>query len=59
MIAMVGFVPGMAAPATRRGPLTPLVVLHALLFTGWLVLYLVQVLLLVSTGRTRCTASSA
>jgi hypothetical protein len=41
-IATASFLPGLIHPAARRGPITPLVVVHAAVFTGWLVLYLVQ-----------------
>ena len=41
-IATVAFVPGIVDPTSRRGPITPLVAVHAAAFTGWLVLYLVQ-----------------
>ena len=51
-IAIVAFVPGIVDPAPRRGALTPLVAIHAVAFTAWLVLYLVQGLL-VSTGNLR------
>ena len=52
IIAVVAFVPGIVDPASRRGPITPLVALHGALFSGWLVLYLVQSVL-VATGNRR------
>ena len=51
-IAAVGFLPGLIDGSSRRGPLTPLAAVHAAVFTGWLVLYLVQTLL-ASTGNIR------
>jgi hypothetical protein len=52
VLVIVSFGPGLVDPASRRGPLTPLVVAHAVTFTGWLVLYLVQTVL-AATGRLR------
>jgi hypothetical protein len=51
-IAIAAFLPGIIDPASRRGSLTPLVGLHAAVFTGWLILYLVQTIL-ASTGNIR------
>ena len=51
-IGVGAFSPGLLNPASRRGPVTPLVALHAVAFTGWLVLYLVQSVL-ASTGNLR------
>lgn len=50
VVAMVSFGPGLVDSSSRRGPLTPLAAVHAVAFTGWLVLYLVQTLL-AATGR--------
>lgn len=52
IIAVVAFVPGMVDPASRRGPVTPLVALHGALFSGWLALHLVQSVL-AATGNRR------
>jgi hypothetical protein len=41
-IAALAFLPGLVDPISRRGPVTPLVALHAAAFTGWLALYLLQ-----------------
>ena len=51
-IALAAFLPGIIDPASRRGPLTPLIGLHAAVFSGWLILYLVQTVL-ASTGNIR------
>jgi hypothetical protein len=51
-LVIVAFGPGLIDASSRRGPLTPLAALHAMTFTGWLVLYLVQTVL-ASTGNVR------
>ena len=51
-IAIAAFGPGLIDTSTRRGALTPLAAVHAVIFTGWLVLYLLQTVL-ASTGNVR------
>ena len=51
-IAGVGFLPGVIDGSSRRGALTSLVAIHGAVFSGWLVLYLVQTLL-ATTGNLR------
>jgi hypothetical protein len=51
-VAIAAFVPGAIDTSSRRAPLTPLATVHAVTFTGWLVLYLVQTVL-ASTGKVR------
>jgi hypothetical protein len=51
-ISIAAFLPGIVDPSLRRGPITPLVTLHAAAFGGWLVLYLVQSVL-ASSGNLR------
>jgi hypothetical protein len=48
-IAIAGFLPALADPASRRAPLTPLAVVHGVVYLAWLVLFLVQSRL-VATG---------
>lgn len=50
--AAIGFVPGLLDAESRRGPVTPLVAVHALAVTAWLLLFLTQASL-VATHRTR------
>jgi len=52
VIVVVAFLPGIIDPSSRRAPLTPLAAVHAAVFTGWLLLYLVQTVL-ASTGNLR------
>lgn len=51
-VAALGFLPGIIDPTSRRGAITPLVAVHAAVFSGWLMLYLVQSVL-ASTGNLR------
>ena len=51
-VAIAAFGPGLIDASVRRGPLTPLAAVHAVTFTGWLVLYLVQTIL-ASNGNVR------
>lgn len=41
--SIIGFVPGIVDPATRRTPLTLLAEAHGIVFFMWLLLYLAQV----------------
>lgn len=43
--ALMGFVPALVAPASRRGPLSWEVGVHGLIFSAWLLLFLTQALL--------------
>ncbi len=52
VIAVGSFAPGIINPSSRRAPLTTLAIVHGAAFTGWLLLYLVQVLL-ASSGNIR------
>ena len=50
MLVIAGFGPSIVDRSNRVAPLTPLVVTHGLLFTGWLLLFVTQSVL-VATGR--------
>jgi len=47
-IVIAGFGPGMFNPSTRLAPLSLMVGLHGLVFTAWLVLFMVQTALITS-----------
>jgi hypothetical protein len=47
-IVIAGFAPGIVKPDTRLAPLTWMVGLHGLIFTAWLVLFVVQTVLITS-----------
>lgn len=49
-IVIAGFGPGMIDPSTRLAPLTLMVGMHGMVFTAWLVLFLIQTVL-ISTGK--------
>jgi hypothetical protein len=42
MIAVAGFAPSLVNPSARLGPVSLLVIIHALLCTAWLLLFLLQ-----------------
>src|SRR5262245_20238093 len=44
-IVIAGFAPSIIDPSNRVAPLTPLVIVHGLVFSAWLMLFLVQALL--------------
>lgn len=50
VIVIAGFAPRLLFPAQRVAPITPLVSIHGMLFSAWLLLYLLQTHL-VATGR--------
>jgi hypothetical protein len=50
MLAVAGFGPSIAVRSNRLGPLTLVVVIHAVLFVAWLLLFLTQTVL-AATGR--------
>jgi hypothetical protein len=45
VLVVAAFAPSIVEPSSRLAPLTPLVIAHALVFVGWLLLFLVQALL--------------
>jgi hypothetical protein len=47
-IVIAGLAPGIVKPDTRIAPLTSMVGLHGLIFTAWLVLFVVQTVLITS-----------
>jgi hypothetical protein len=51
LLVIAAFAPGIANPAGRNAPLTPLVWVHGAVFFSWLLLYLVQTTL-IATRRT-------
>lgn len=50
VVCVAGFAPALVNTSARRGPMTPLVMLHAALAGAWIGLYLLQATL-VATGR--------
>jgi hypothetical protein len=50
LVCVAGFAPSMIDTSARRGPMTPIVLVHAVLAGGWIALYFVQAVL-VATRR--------
>lgn len=49
LIVLLGFAPSIVNPANRRGPMSTMVMLHSLVFSAWLLLFLVQTTLVASS----------